>query len=49
MVPPRSSQEFAASLPNVRLEILDSGHELLNVLDYMAPRITEFLLPATIP
>src|ERR1017187_3374539 len=49
VVPPRSSQEFAASRPTVRLEILDSGHELRNVLDYMAPRITEFLLPAAIP
>jgi pimeloyl-ACP methyl ester carboxylesterase len=49
VVPPRSSQEFAASLPNVRLEILDSGHELLNVLEHMAPRITSFLLPAAIP
>ena len=45
VVPPRSSQEFAASRPNVRLEILDSGHDLLNVLDYMAPRIAAFLLP----
>jgi len=48
VVPPQSSQTFAASRPNVRLEILDSGHDLLNVLDYMAPKITEFLTAATI-
>lgn len=42
-VPPAYSQRFAAARSNVRLEILDSGHDLLNVLDYMAPRIAEFL------
>jgi hypothetical protein len=46
VVPPQSSQTFAASRPNVRLEILDSGHDLLNALDYMAPKIAAFLLPA---
>jgi alpha-beta hydrolase superfamily lysophospholipase len=44
VVPARYSQEFAASHPNARLEVLDSGHELLNMLDYMAPKVTEFLL-----
>jgi pimeloyl-ACP methyl ester carboxylesterase len=48
VVPPRSSQAFAAGRPNVRLEILDSGHDLLNMLDYMAPKIAAFLLPAAI-
>jgi pimeloyl-ACP methyl ester carboxylesterase len=48
VVPPQSSEAFAAGRPNVRLEILDSGHDLLNVLDYMAPRIAAFLLPAAI-
>ena len=48
VVPPQSSQVFAASRPNVRLEILDSGHDLLNVLDHMAPRIAAFLLPGAI-
>lgn len=43
-VPASCSQEFAASHPNARLELLDSGHELLNVLDYMRDRITPFLL-----
>lgn len=48
VVPPQSSQSFAAARPNVCLEILDSGHDLLNVLDYMAPKIAAFLLPAAI-
>jgi pimeloyl-ACP methyl ester carboxylesterase len=43
VVPPAASQEFASTRPNVRLEILDSGHDLLNVLDYMAPRVFDFL------
>jgi len=43
VVPPDLSRTFAASHPNARLEIVDSGHELLNVLDYMAPKIEAFL------
>jgi len=43
VVPPALSRTFAASHPNARLEIVDSGHELLNVLDYMAPKIEAFL------
>jgi pimeloyl-ACP methyl ester carboxylesterase len=46
---PESSVDFAASHPNVTLEIVDSGHELLNVLDYMAPKIEAFLCPAPKP
>jgi uncharacterized protein len=42
-VPLEYSRQFAAAHPNVRLEILDSGHDLLNVLDYMAPRVVDFL------
>jgi len=42
-VPVRYSEEFAATHPNATLEVLDSGHDLLNVLDYMAPKITRFL------
>jgi pimeloyl-ACP methyl ester carboxylesterase len=42
-VPVRYSQEFAANHPNAALEVLDAGHDLLNVLDYMAPRILHFL------
>lgn len=43
VVPARYSEDFAASHPNVTLEILDSAHELLNVLDYMAEKIESFL------
>ena len=43
VVPVRYSEEFAAGRENVRLEILDSGHDLLNVLDYMLPKVTAFL------
>lgn len=42
-VPVRYSEEFAAAHPNAALEVLDAGHDLLNVLDYMAPRILRFL------
>jgi uncharacterized protein len=44
VVPPEFSIDFASDHSSVRLEILDSGHELLNVLDYMAPRVAAFLL-----
>jgi pimeloyl-ACP methyl ester carboxylesterase len=44
VVPASYSEEFVAMHPNARLEILDSGHELTDVLDYMAPRIAEFLM-----
>ena len=44
VVPADYSREFAAAHPKARLEVLDSGHELLNVLDYMAPKVTAFLL-----
>jgi len=43
VVPVTYSQRFAASHPNARLEILDSGHDLLNVLDYMEQKIENFL------
>jgi pimeloyl-ACP methyl ester carboxylesterase len=43
VVPAAYSAEFAATHPNARLETLDSGHELLNVLEYMAPKVREFL------
>jgi pimeloyl-ACP methyl ester carboxylesterase len=46
VVPPAYSERFAACHPNVRLEVLDSGHELHNVLDYMAPHVVDFLLTA---
>ena len=44
VVPVRYSEEFARAHPNAILEIVDSGHELLDVLDYMAPKIERFLL-----
>jgi len=43
VVPARYSSEFAATHPNAHLETLDSGHDLLNVLEYMAPRVCGFL------
>ena len=43
VVPPALSQTFAAARPNVELEVVDSGHDLLNVLDYMAPKVAAFL------
>jgi fermentation-respiration switch protein FrsA (DUF1100 family) len=43
VVPARYSSEFAATHANARLEVLTSGHELLNVLEYMAPKVREFL------
>jgi pimeloyl-ACP methyl ester carboxylesterase len=43
VVPVRYSEEFAAGRPNAHLEVLDSGHELTDVLDYMAPRVRDFL------
>jgi pimeloyl-ACP methyl ester carboxylesterase len=44
VVPANVSRSFAATHSNVQLEIVDSGHELLNVLDYMAPRIVGFVI-----
>ena len=41
--PPEYSTHFAASHPNAHLEILDSGHDLHDVLDYMAPKVRRFL------
>jgi pimeloyl-ACP methyl ester carboxylesterase len=43
VVPVEYSQQFAAAHSNVKLEVLDSGHELLNVLDHMAERVVPFL------
>jgi pimeloyl-ACP methyl ester carboxylesterase len=43
IVPASYSQGFAATHANAVLEVLDSGHDLLNVLDYMAPKIVSFL------
>jgi pimeloyl-ACP methyl ester carboxylesterase len=42
VAPVERSKGFAAGHPNVRLEILDAGHDLLNVLDYMTAAIVSF-------
>jgi uncharacterized protein len=43
VVPPELSMAFAAAHANVTLEVVDSDHELVNVLDYMAPKIAAFV------
>jgi pimeloyl-ACP methyl ester carboxylesterase len=43
-VPVSSSGEFSAGHSNRALEVLDSDHQLLNMLDYMAPKIVRFLM-----
>jgi len=43
VVPVRYSQNFAANHANAKLEILDSGHELLDVLEYMGRRVKEWM------
>ena len=45
VVPVEFSQQFAAAHPNARLEVLESGHELLNVLEHMADQVVPFLVP----
>lgn len=47
IVPVRYSQEFAAMHSNAVLEVVNSGHELLNVLDDIAPKVEGFLLRST--
>lgn len=42
IVPASYSQEFAAAHANAHLEILDTAHDMHNVLDYMGPRVTAF-------
>src|SRR5205823_3513916 len=44
VVPPQYAIEFAATHPNATLKIVDSGHELLDVLDDIAPEVERFLL-----
>ncbi|MGO9230193.1 MAG: alpha/beta hydrolase [Terracidiphilus sp.] len=44
VVPVELSRRFVAGHPNAALEIVDSGHELLNVLDSIGPKVTDFLL-----
>jgi uncharacterized protein len=49
VVPAEASQEFCARHPEARLELLDSGHELLDVLDTMGPQVIDFLRGQTRP
>jgi pimeloyl-ACP methyl ester carboxylesterase len=44
VVPPSYSQEFAAVHPNVRLRLMNSGHELKDVLEEMWAEVAPFLL-----
>lgn len=44
IVPVEYSEEFARSHPNVTLEVLDSGHDLLDVVDHISKRTVNFLL-----
>jgi len=43
VVPAQLSQQFATARRHVQLEIVDSGHELLNVLEEIGPTVVEFL------
>ncbi len=43
VVPAELSQQFAATHANVALELLESGHDLLNVLEHMAAQVVPFL------
>lgn len=46
-VPVEASKEFAKTHSNVTLEVLNSGHQLTDVVDHMAPKVSKFLgLPA---
>lgn len=42
-VPPRCSEEFARTRPNVRLEILNSDHQMTDQIDFLTRRTLEFL------
>ncbi len=44
VVPAELSRRFVARHPNATLEIVDSGHEMLDALDSVGPKVTEFLL-----
>ena len=43
IVPVEYSQAFAAGRSNVTLEVVDSGHDLLDVLEAIVPRAVAFL------
>jgi len=44
VVPVECSRQFSAAHNNLSLEILNSGHELLDVLDEIGPKASRFLL-----
>jgi pimeloyl-ACP methyl ester carboxylesterase len=44
VVPATYSEDFAATRANVRLEIIDSDHELLNALDHMWEHMRSFIM-----
>ena len=44
VVPCQYSEEFAAQRPSARLRVMDSGHELLNVLEEMWAEASRFLI-----
>ncbi len=43
VVPAAFSREFAGKRANARLRVMDSGHDLLNVMEEIAPEVTAFL------
>jgi fermentation-respiration switch protein FrsA (DUF1100 family) len=43
VVTPDWSRQYASARPNVELELVNSDHELVNVLDWMWSRIRVFL------
>ncbi|HEY1217720.1 MAG: YqiA/YcfP family alpha/beta fold hydrolase [Bryobacteraceae bacterium] len=44
VVPAELSRRFVAGHPNAVLEVVDSAHQMLNVLDSIGPKVTQFLL-----
>ena len=42
-VPPEWSAKFARARPGVRLELVDCGHEMIEVLEQIGPKVREFL------
>jgi uncharacterized protein len=49
VVPAAASQEFAATHPNAELELVESGHDLHNVLDSVTEASARFLLEPALP
>lgn len=49
IVAARESETFAAGHANARLELVNSGHDLLNALDAIIPAASRFLLDRDLP